>query len=99
MFYGSLRPNRNEELLCDYHRLVVKSLNSSERKELSNQLRPRSVSGQVHKNRFSRRSGTISGEISFTCERGLFSNAGTPATNRGRRLQTLEAPFALLWPG
>ena len=29
-------------------------------------------------------------EVSFTCERGHFAEAGTPAANSGRRLHTLE---------
>ena len=29
-------------------------------------------------------------EVSFTCERGLFAEAGTPATNSGKGLHTLE---------
>ena len=38
VFYGSLGPLRNEELLCDYHQLFVKCLDLSERKESSKQL-------------------------------------------------------------
>ena len=38
VFYGSLRPLRNEKLLCDYHQLIVKSLSPSEREESSKQL-------------------------------------------------------------
>ena len=30
------------------------------------------------------------GEVSFTCDRGLYVEAGTPATNSRRRLHTLE---------
>ena len=36
--YGSLGTLRNEELLCDYHQLLVKSLSPSEWEESSNQL-------------------------------------------------------------
>ena len=46
--YGSLGPLRNEELSCDYHQLYVRSLSPSEREESSKQLRPRSISEQVH---------------------------------------------------
>ena len=48
VFYGNLGPLRNEELLCDYHQLLVKFLSPSEREESSKQVRPRSISGQVH---------------------------------------------------
>ena len=50
--YDSLGLLQNEQLLCDYHQLFVKSLSLSEREESSNQPWPRSVSGQVHTNRF-----------------------------------------------
>ena len=43
--------------------------------------------------------GKISGEASFTCKRGLFCEAGAPATNRERRLHTLEEVWAVLWSG
>ena len=43
--------------------------------------------------------GKISGEVSFTCKRGLFAEAGTPATNNRRRLHTLEEVCAALWSG
>ena len=69
MFYGSLGPLRNEERLCGYHHLLVKPLSPSEREESSKQLRPRSVSGQVHKNRIFRRSGRSRGR-SVLCLRG-----------------------------
>ena len=48
VFYGSLGTLRNEELLCGYHQLLVKSLSPNEREESSKQLWPRAVSGQVH---------------------------------------------------
>ena len=38
VFYGSFGPLRNEELLCDYHHLLVKSLSPSAREESSKQL-------------------------------------------------------------
>ena len=30
------------------------------------------------------------GQVNFRCERGLFAEVGTPATNNGRRLHTPE---------
>ena len=35
---AALGPIRNEELLCDYHQLLVKSLSPSEREKSSRQL-------------------------------------------------------------
>ena len=89
VFYGNLGLLRNEELLCDYHQLLAKSLSPNERKESSKQLRPRSVSGQVHINLFFRRSER-SREKSVSYVREGFVEVGTPATNSGRRLHTLE---------
>ena len=38
VFYGSLGSLRNEELLCDYHQLLITFLSPSKREESSKQL-------------------------------------------------------------
>ena len=38
VFYGSLGPLQNEELVCDYLQLLMKSMGPSEREESSKQL-------------------------------------------------------------
>ena len=35
------------------------------------------------------------GELSFTCERGVFAEAGTPSTSSGKRLHTLEGVWQI----
>ena len=86
VFYGSLGPLQNEELLCDYHQLLVKPLDPSEREESSKQLRHRSVSGKVHKNRFFRRSGEISRRSVSHVKEGFL-------LKRGRLQQTAEEGY------
>ena len=95
VFYGSLEPLQNEELLCDCHQLLVKSLS---------QVNGRSHQSSCYLVRYLDRSIKIDfsgdrqdlGEVNFTCTRGLFVETGMPVTISGRRLHTLEKVLAVL---